>query len=134
MFLDIVAGTPGLTDDGTLVWTVDADDTRRLLLGDDIVTPPGLQVRSVLDMDGDTVLFAASEEPTEIHLWTASPAGIERQTLEAGVHSGRRAGGTTVVFSRSLEHDGTEVTVRREGEPWWAASTRWPKRQSSRPR
>ena len=30
------------------------------------------------------------------------PGGLERQTLEAGVHSGRRAGGTTVVFSRSL--------------------------------
>ena len=44
---------------GRLVWTVDADDTRRLLVGDEMVTPPGLQVRSVLDVDGDTVLFAA---------------------------------------------------------------------------
>jgi dipeptidyl-peptidase-4 len=113
VFLEVVGGLPGFTDDGSLVWTVDADDTRRLLLGDRIVTPPGLQVRSVLDIDGDTVLFAASEEPTEIHLWTASPAGIERQTLEAGVHSGRRAGGTMVVLSRSLGHHGTEVTVRR---------------------
>jgi dipeptidyl-peptidase-4 len=113
VWLDIVAGTPGFTDDGALVWTADADDTRRLVVGEDLVTPPGLQVRSVLDVDGDTVLFAASEQPTEIHLWTASPNGVERVTTEAGVHSGRRAGGTTVVISRTLERDGTEVSVRR---------------------
>jgi dipeptidyl-peptidase-4 len=113
VFLDIVAGTPGFTADGTLVWTADDEDTRRLVIGEHLVTPPGLQVRSVLDVDGDTVLFAASDEPTEIHLWTASPNGLERVTSDAGVHSGRRAGGTTVVFSRSLERHGTEVSVRR---------------------
>jgi dipeptidyl-peptidase-4 len=117
LFLDIVAGTPGFLDDGTLVWTVDHDDARRLLVGEDVVTPPGMQVRSVLDVDGDTVLFAASEQPTEVHLWTASPRGLERVTTEAGVHSGRRAGGTTVVFSRSLDRHGTEVLVRRDGDP-----------------
>jgi dipeptidyl-peptidase-4 len=117
VFLDIVTGTPGFTDDGTLVWTADDEDTRRLVIGEDLVTPPGLQVRSVLDVDGDTVLFAASDEPTEIHLWTASPNGIERVTTDAGVHSGRRAGDTTVVFSRSLERHGTEVSVRRGSDP-----------------
>ena len=110
-------GRRALPTTGRLVWTADADDTRRLVVGEDFVTPPGLQVRSVLDVDGDTVLFAASEEPTEIHLWTASPQGVERVTTEAGVHSGRRAGGTTVVFSRSLERDGTEVSVRRGSAP-----------------
>jgi dipeptidyl-peptidase-4 len=113
VFLDIVAGTPGFMDDGTLVWTSNAEDTRRLVAGDEFLTPPGLQVRSVLDVDGDTVLLAASEEPTEVHLWTASPAGLERQTREAGVHTGRRAGGTTVVLSHLLARSGTEVTVRR---------------------
>ena len=95
------------------------------------MTPPGLQVRSVLDVDGDTVLFAASEEPTEIHLWTASAAGLERQTDEAGVHSGRRAGGTTVVLSRSLRAHGTEVTVRRSGAGRGAPATRWLRPRSS---
>jgi dipeptidyl-peptidase-4 len=112
VFLDIVAGTPGLMDDGSLVWTVDSDDTRRLVIGDQIVTPAGLQVRSVLDIDEDTVLFAASEDPTETHVWTVSPAGLHRETPEPGVHSGRRSGGTTVLFSRNLESDGTKVTVR----------------------
>jgi dipeptidyl-peptidase-4 len=113
VFLDIVPGTPGLLDDGSLVWSADADDTRRLVIGEEPVTPAGLQVRAVLDVDGDTVLCAASEEPTEVHLWTASRAGCRRLTSEPGVHSGRRAGGTTVVFSHSLDRDGTDVRVWR---------------------
>lgn len=115
VWLDIVEGTPAMLEDGTLVWTVDADDTRRLVVGQRVVTPPGLQVRSVLDVDGDAVLFAASEEPTETHVWMASPAGLERQTAEPGVHGARCAGGTTVVFSRTLERSGVEVTLRRGG-------------------
>ena len=99
-----------------MVWTIDSDDTRRMVVGDEVVTPAGLQVRSVLDVDGDTILFAASEDPTETHVWTLSPAGLDRHTREAGVHSGRRAGGTTVLFSHTLQRDGTQVTVRaRDG-------------------
>ncbi len=113
LFLDIVGGTPALLDDATLVWTLNDDDTRRLLVGERLVTPPGLQVRSVLDVDGDTVLFAASREPTETHLWTLSPAGLEQQTTEAGVYSARRSGGTTVILARTLGRHGTEVTVWR---------------------
>jgi dipeptidyl-peptidase-4 len=113
-FLDIVPGTPDVLDGGALVGTVDADDSRRLLIGEDIVTPPGLQVRGVLGVDGDTVLFTASEQPTDIQVWTASPAGCQRLSPEGGIHSGVRAGGTTVLFSRSLERHGTSVTVWRD--------------------
>jgi dipeptidyl-peptidase 4 len=112
VFLDIVAGTPGLMEDGSLVWTEDSEDTRRLVVGDEIVTPAGLQVRSVLDIDGDTVLFAASEDPAETHVWTVSPAGLHRETEEPGVHAGRRSGGTTVLSSRTLQSDGSQLTVR----------------------
>ncbi len=49
-WLDIVVGVPAWTRDGRIVWTRDADDTRRLVIaapGEDgvPVTPPGLQVR-----------------------------------------------------------------------------------------
>jgi dipeptidyl-peptidase-4 len=113
VFLDIVPGTPAVTDDGRLVWTANDADTRRLVIGDGLVTPPGLQVGAVLDVDGATVLFAGSEEPTEIHLWTASSGSLVRETTEPGVYSGRLAGGTSVVFSRTLAQNGTRVIVRR---------------------
>src|SRR5581483_3980574 len=61
VWLEVVPGVPA--------WTADREDTCRLLVGPpgslEPVTPPGLQVRGVLGVDGDTVLFQASDEPTE---------------------------------------------------------------------
>ncbi len=120
-WLDIVPGVPAWTAAGDLVWTGDADGARRLyvappaaLAGAPPVTPAGLQVRGVLDVDGDTVLFAASQEPAEIHLWTYAPAGLTRLTSEPGVYGGRRAGGTTVVAQRTLREAGRRVRVLRD--------------------
>ena len=116
LYLDIVPGVPALTDSGELVWAGYAQDTRRLLIGDREVTPVGLQLREVLSVDGETVLFTASSEPSEIGLWTAGPEGVQTVEDRPGLHTGRRAGATTLVSFRSLEHDGAQVTVRRDGE------------------
>jgi dipeptidyl-peptidase-4 len=120
-WLEIVPGVPAWTADGRLVWTCDREDTRRLLvsppraLGEAVpVTPPGLQVRGVLDVDGDTVLFQASTEPTQIELWTYGPDGLSRVGEGAGVEAGARAGGTTVISSRGLDDDGVTVRVYRD--------------------
>jgi len=124
-WLDIVAGIPARTSDGRIVWTADAGGARRLLVaspeeladGDAApVTPADLQVREILDVDADTVLFSASpDEPTEIGLWAYGPGGLERVTPEPGVHHGQRAGGTTVIISRTLAADGASVRVIRDG-------------------
>ena len=122
-WLEIVPGVPAWTADGRLVWTADREDTRRLLAaaagalaGAGPVPPPGLQVRGVIDVDGDTVLFQASLEPAEIGLWTYGPGGLSRVTGPgAGVETGTRAGGTTVVSGRGLDHDGVTVRVYRNG-------------------
>jgi dipeptidyl-peptidase 4 len=114
----IVPGVPALTASGALVWTADLNDTRRLLIDDAPVTPPRLQVREVLGVDGDTVLFTASDEPTEIGLWAYQPSsGLVAFTDAPGVHSGQRSGGTTVVTAESLLHHGVRVSVHREGQP-----------------
>ncbi|MGI5154624.1 DPP IV N-terminal domain-containing protein [Microbispora sp. CA-102843] len=110
-WVDIVTGVPARLSDGTLVWVADADGGHRLVVGDEPVTPPSLQVRAVLDVDGDTVLFQASGEPAEIHLWTYSAGTISAVTTEPGVHSGRRAGGVTLVVRQSLDTEGTTVSV-----------------------
>jgi dipeptidyl-peptidase 4 len=113
-WLDIVPGVPAWTGDGRLVWTGDDEDTRRLLVGAVPVTPPGLQVRGVLDVDGDTILFRACADPAESELWTYGPDGLSRIS-EGGVDAGTLAGGTMVVASRSLDHDGVTVRVYRDG-------------------
>jgi dipeptidyl-peptidase-4 len=107
----IVGGVPAHLGSGALLWTVDEDDTRRLTVDGVPVTPPGLQLEEVLSVDGDTVLFAGRQEPTERHLWAWSRAGgAVRVTAAPGLHYGRRAGGLTVIDSRTL--DGETVTVQ----------------------
>jgi dipeptidyl-peptidase-4 len=106
----IVHGVPGRTASGALIATADLGDTRYLTVDGKPVTPAGLQVAEVHGCDGDTVLFGASEEPTERHLWTWTPEdGITRLTSAPGRHSGIRTAGTTVVNSLTL--DGHAVTV-----------------------
>jgi dipeptidyl-peptidase-4 len=121
-WLEIVPGVPAWTADGRLVWTADREDTRRLIIGApgalaeaEPVTPPGLQVRAVIDVDGDTVLFQASAEPAEIGLWSYGPDGLIRLGPDGGVEVGTRAGGTTVVARRGLDQDGVTVRVYRDG-------------------
>ena len=94
-WVDIVAGVPGWTSGGRIVWTADAEGARRLLVAapEELtdgtaapVTPAGLQVRGVTDIDGDTVLFTASGEvirprwpcgPTAQKGWPRSPRSTE---------------------------------------------------------
>jgi dipeptidyl-peptidase-4 len=125
-WVDIVPGVPARTGDGMVVWTADSGGAKRLLVAGQAqladaapVTPPGLQVRAVQDTDGDAVLFTASpgDDPTTVGLWRYGPEGLARLTPDGGVHSGRRAGGTTLVVSRSLAGPGVTVTVRADDGP-----------------
>ncbi len=115
-WLDIVPGVPARTASGDLVWTAEDDSARRLLIGDEAVTPGGLQVRSVLGVDGDTVLFTASDEPTEVHVWLYDGNGLTRLSEGTGVFGGRRRGGTTVLSGGRLDRFGVVTTVLRAGE------------------
>lgn len=122
IWLEVVPGVPARTAAGALVQAADdrETDTRRLVIDGTPVTPPGLQVRSVADVDGETVFFTASEEPTEIHVWSYGPdrrdgrAGrtrLQRLTEGAGVFGVRAAAGVTVVSGTLLDTHGTTVRV-----------------------
>ncbi len=126
-WVDLVPGVPAHLDDGGLVWCADADDARRLVVDGEAVTGPELQVRGVADVDGDTVLFAASPAgaptSTVLHVWSRQ-AGISAVSAERGVASGRLAGGVLVVAQASLDHDGTVTRVTGSGELGDAAVVR----------
>jgi dipeptidyl-peptidase-4 len=121
-WVTIVPGVPAWTADGRIVWTADDTGTRRLVLAapgepDVPVSPEGLQVRGVVGVDGDTVLFLASAEPTEIALWAYGPGGLRQVSEGAGVYGGVRAGGTTVIAGRGLDDDSGTVRVYGDGRP-----------------
>ncbi len=118
-WVDIVRGVPARLPDGTLVWTADRDGTKQIVIGDEAVTGSRLEVRDVLDVDGDVVVFGASTTPTEVGVYTWSRTGGVAQMLPEGVTPGvwrgRRAGGTIVLASRDLEDPGVHVSVHRDG-------------------
>jgi dipeptidyl-peptidase 4 len=117
-WVQLVPGLPARTDSGALVAHADLAGTRHLTVDGVTVTPPGLQLRAVLGVDGDEVLFTASEEPTETHLWSYRAVdGVRRLSAEAGVHSGVRHGGTLVRIARCADQPGGRVAVLREGKP-----------------
>ncbi|GAB2812694.1 prolyl oligopeptidase family serine peptidase [Actinocorallia aurea] len=111
-WLEIVGGVPARTGSGALVWTADDDHTRRLTVAGEPVTPPGLQVRAVLDVSGESVLFTASDEPTEVHVWEYSPEGLTRLTEGRGVFSAVRAGGVVVLSGTTLDSTRARTWIR----------------------
>jgi dipeptidyl-peptidase 4 len=115
-WLSIIRGVPVRTEAGELVTTIDDGDTRRLLVGGETVTPPGLQVHEVHGVDGGTVLFGASEEPAESHVWQWSrDAGLRQLTTEPGIHDGFAGGNTMVISSYTLAESDGPVTVTAAG-------------------
>ena len=114
-WLDITVGVPAWLADGRLVRTVDADDTKRLAFDYDLVTPVGLQVTQVLDVGGG-VLFRATDDPTEMHVWRVDADGsLVRVTHEPGVHTAASAGDVVVVTSATMDGLPTSRVVK-DGE------------------
>jgi dipeptidyl-peptidase-4 len=120
-WVDIVGGVPARLPDGTVVWTVDRDGAKRLVVGDEMVTGAELEVHDVVDVDGDVVVFRASATRTEVGVYTWSRADgvveVKPQGVAPGVWRARRSGGTTVIASRDLERPGVRVSVHRAGVP-----------------
>jgi dipeptidyl-peptidase-4 len=120
-WVDVVPSVPARTGNGRIVWTTGAEGGRRLLVATPSqfadgtaapVTPAGLLVREVLAADGSGVLFTASGgDPTQIGLWLYRPGVLSPVTTAAGIHTGWRAGGTTVVAARSLAETGVAVRL-----------------------
>jgi dipeptidyl-peptidase-4 len=113
-WVELVDGSPAWLEDGRLVTTVDRDDTRRLLVGDEPVTPPGLQVRRIVDAS-KSVVFTASQEPEEIHVWRWAPEeGVERLTDGPGVHDAAASADVMVIVSSTIDR-GPTATVHKGG-------------------
>jgi dipeptidyl-peptidase-4 len=113
-FVTVPQRTPAQLDDGRLVW-IERDescDTYRLVVGDTVVTPPGLQVAELRSVSGQVVTFRAQTDPTEVHVYVWD-GDVRRLTTDPGVHSGLVIDGTTLLDSRTV--DGREITVN--GEP-----------------
>ncbi len=113
-WIELVPGTPRLTEGGALIWCADRDGVRRLMVDAEPVTPTDLQVRAVVKVDGDEVLFQANpvDDPTVLHVWRRTADGeLTAVTDTPGIHAMAVGGDTTVLRSSVLESPGVTTTV-----------------------
>jgi dipeptidyl-peptidase-4 len=116
-WLQTLPGVPAWTDDGRLVFVREEEDTLRVTLDGEPVTPPGLHVRRVVKAGTDVILTASREDPMGSQLWRVSLSGdLTALTEESGVHDGVVGGESMVVSMTTMEADGPVALVRRNGK------------------
>ncbi len=114
-WVDWPGGVPAWLDGEELLWAVSDGATWRLQVGDELITPPGLQVRDVTS-SGQSVIFTASDDPSVVEAWSWSrPGGLEKLTEAGGVSNATGDGPVKVVVSRSMSWPGPRATVSVDG-------------------
>jgi dipeptidyl-peptidase 4 len=117
-WVELVPGTPTRLTDGRLVTAADRDGARRLVVGDEPVTPADLQVRSVVSTGGDAqspvITFCANpiDDATQLHVWQWTGGELRPITTTTGVHGAAVGGATTVVRTATLDRPGTATVVQ----------------------
>jgi dipeptidyl-peptidase-4 len=112
-WVEIVPGVPAWGPGGRLVWTVDRDGARRLLVDGEIRTPASLNVRGVLDVTEQGVFLSASQaDPADIGVYLATWDGEVSAVFDSGVNAVSAGGPDTLVRAHAgLDHFGTRFTV-----------------------
>ena len=116
-WVELIAGSPTLAS-GRLFTIEDRGEDRCLVMDGEVLSPPGLQVRSLVSANDERVLVTGSREPTELHVLRIGLDGsTEALTDGPGVHRAVVGGATTVITRASLAHDGNTVEVRPASGP-----------------
>jgi len=125
-WVDVVVGTPAWMPDGQLVTVEVVDDRYALCINGSAVSPPGLQVRQVLDVSADGVTVIATTDPTEAHVWRYREGAMTALTTAPGVHAGVTAhtarGLVDVVVTTTLDTPGPSTSVTVAGRTRKVAS------------
>lgn len=115
-WVELVPGLPARAASGVVLAHADLRGTRHLTADGEPVTPAGRQVRAVLGVDGDEVLFTASDDPTGVALWSWRPGGEpRRRSAGPGVHGGVLCGGTLVGTTADTGRPTPRAEVLRAG-------------------
>lgn len=125
-WVELTPGAPRLTARGLVTVRVDhSTDARRLMLTDSsgverTVTPPGLQVRSVVAEDDDGLTVTGSDiDPSECDLWNVAWDGsLTRLSQPGGWSGGTARAATTVVARAGLESSRSSLSVTRFETNW----------------
>jgi dipeptidyl-peptidase-4 len=114
-WIDVVPGSGVWASDGRLLTVEVVDDDRALCADGRRITPAGLQVRAVLDVDDTSALIAASSDAGDQQLWEVSASQSILVSPASGWHAAVRGGGTVVLVSADLDHLLPTATIRSDG-------------------
>ena len=112
-WVDLVPGSPALTKSAQLVVVADRDDVKRILIDSAAVTPTSLNVRSLVSVSDDAIVFMANEitHPEATSAWKWTPNSLEALTALDGNHSIAIGGPTTVIRRASINLIRATTTV-----------------------
>ena len=112
-WVDLVSGSPALTKSAQLVVVADRDDVKRILVDGAAVTPTSLNVRSLVSVSDEAIVFMANEitHPEASSAWKWTPNSLEALTALDGNHSIAIGGPTTVIRRASINLVRATTTV-----------------------
>ena len=107
-WVELVPGTGALIGDRRLVMCADRDGVRRLVVGDEIVSPPDLQVRAIVAADSEQVLVTGNpiDDATVLHVYRWDASGLVALSEGSSVNTGVFAGGTPVLRTTTVGEPG----------------------------
>lgn len=108
-WVELVPGTGSLVGDDTPVMCADRDGARRLLIGDDIVSPAEIQIRAVVAASAESVVVTGNplDDASVQHIYRWSRAdGFVALTDGLGVNAAAVGGDTIVIRSATVDEPG----------------------------
>jgi dipeptidyl-peptidase-4 len=117
-WIELVPGVPVLSTNGDLVTCQERDGVRRLYVGGRLVTPPTVQVRSIISVTDDITFVANDINTPWVHRvmrYSIHSNELSHITSEKfdGIASGVSAGGTTVLRTSALQQTRATFSVHR---------------------
>ncbi len=114
-WIDLVAGSPALLEDGRLAMCCERNGVRALTVGDHVVTNGDTQVRNIIATTPTTIYFSANpiNDPTVLHVMRCdlSDLSVSSLTNEPGVFTASVGGETVVIRSATLDEKRTITRV-----------------------
>ena len=114
-WIDLVAGSPALLEDGRLAMCCERNGVRALTFDDHVVTSSDIQVRNIIATTPHAVYFSANPiaDPTVLHILQCNLADLTVSwlTTDTGVHTAAVGGDTVVIRSATLNELRTATRV-----------------------
>jgi dipeptidyl-peptidase-4 len=117
-WVELVPATGVMSAPETLVTCADRDGARRLMVNGIPVTPDDLQVRAIVDVDGERVVFTANpiDDATVQHVYRWSPAALVALADGPAVHHAVASGDVVVLRSATIDEPGARWRLPGGGD------------------